>query len=724
MLERIGLGAELIFENATAMAAMARSKDSVDRLETAYKRLGKGVGQVSSGMGKVLQGAAPIGLAITGGTALAVKQYADFEHGLYKVATLLPGGVIQAKAMGGAVEGLALKFGRAGEEINEGLYQVLSSNVAPEKALGFLDTIMEAAEGGFAQVDTTVLAATKVLASYGMQADEVRKVTDALIVAQDRGQTTLGQLADGIGMVAGTAASAKVPFNEVTSAIATMTTKLDTPEAITSLNQMLVGFIKPGKEAKELAKRYGIELSLTALKTKGLQRSLAEAAEKIGDNDEVWATLFGNVRAYRGALALTGPGQEHFNETLRQTNEAAGVTAGHYQTMAGSLKTQLARALEVGRMALGKIGKAFLETFGIGDAESKQGVDRLVAGLERVEGGARKFFGLIKQGFDELRIGERVGAISSWLGRLGEAFGADGGANKLLSIGLALSLLAAAAAPVLLALSPVVSVLKGLGSIAMGLTNVWGGLTQLWSLGSGIMGGAFLPILGVAGLLLYAVATNAGGLRDTLGMLFGVVMEVVGVLGSLVGSVLEAVMPAVRALAKILGGLISVVLRPVIGIVHVLAGALEELAPLFEVILFPVKLLGMALEWLVDVVGGALSWVLKLFGVVGKAPQVAREAKAGVEGQQGKYGAPGDEAARAAELALAKEPGKLMQLQSKLIGEANSKQAITVNSNLMVDGHSMAVATARAQLEVTERAGQNVTPWQRRAILERGVRVG
>jgi TP901 family phage tail tape measure protein len=51
------------------------------------------------------------------------------------------------------------------------------------------------------------------------------------------------------------------------------------------------------------------------------------------------------------------------------------------------------------------------------------------------------------------------------------------------------------------------------------------------------------------------------------------------------------------------------------------------------------------------------------------------------------------------------------------------KRKVCIENNLTVDGRDLAVASKEAEVELTERAGFSVTPWQKRQILERGATV-
>jgi hypothetical protein len=64
--------------------------------------------------------------------------------------------------------------------------------------------------------------------------------------------------------------------------------------------------------------------------------------------------------------------------------------------------------------------------------------------------------------------------------------------------------------------------------------------------------------------------------------------------------------------------------------------------------------------------------------------------------------------------------------QGQIVGAAqpcvtvDNKVEVNVASKLSVDGSEMAIASAKHQAEISERAGFSTTPWQKRKILEVG----
>lgn len=62
---------------------------------------------------------------------------------------------------------------------------------------------------------------------------------------------------------------------------------------------MLQAMIKPSKEASDLAKQYGVDMSVQAIQSKGLGGVLLDMKEKTNGNVEVMARMLGSTEALR-----------------------------------------------------------------------------------------------------------------------------------------------------------------------------------------------------------------------------------------------------------------------------------------------------------------------------------------------------------------------------------------------------------------------------------------
>mgnify|MGYP000031288283 FL=1 len=150
------------------------------------------------------------------------------------------------------------------------MYQAISASVDTGDAIAFMETATKAAVGGFTDNATAVDGLTSVLNAYGMEASHVDEIANQMLITQNLGKTTFGELAASIGQVAPVASALGVSTEELLSSLAVTTAQgLGTSEAITALKASMSNIIKPSKEAAEAAEALGIDFSVSAVQSKG-----------------------------------------------------------------------------------------------------------------------------------------------------------------------------------------------------------------------------------------------------------------------------------------------------------------------------------------------------------------------------------------------------------------------------------------------------------------------
>lgn len=169
------------------------------------------------------------------------------------------------------IKKMAKIYGESTSVLAEGLYNILSASIPASKAIDVLTTSVKAGKAGITDTSTAAYAITGILNAYSMSADKAGRVSDILFSIVKAGQTTFAQLAPAIGRVTAISASADVALEEVGAALATITRGgIGTNEAITGLRAAIISLMGKEEGAIKLAKQHGIELSIRALKTKGL----------------------------------------------------------------------------------------------------------------------------------------------------------------------------------------------------------------------------------------------------------------------------------------------------------------------------------------------------------------------------------------------------------------------------------------------------------------------
>lgn len=205
----------------------------------------------------------------------------------------------------------------------QGLYDIASSGFMGSRGLTVLKASAQAASAGMSTTATAAQAITGVLNAYGLSAQQASNVSDSLFQTVNVGVVTFDQLAQGIGQVIGTAASAHVDINQVGAAIATMTRNgVTADEAFTSTNRVLVSLIQPSQALQQVYAKLGYESGAAALQQKGLRGVMTDIHKVTGDNITAMLELFPDIRAARGALALMSNEGKTYAQASRQIENA------------------------------------------------------------------------------------------------------------------------------------------------------------------------------------------------------------------------------------------------------------------------------------------------------------------------------------------------------------------------------------------------------------------
>jgi len=296
-----------------------------------------------------------IGSAIAAPMVAGVKVFTDFEQAMANVSTMLDEPEKHMDRFSAGVRALAVEFGESTDTLAKGLYDILSASVAPSKALDVLTVSVKAAKAGLTDTGVAADAITTILNAYGLSASEAGRVSDVLFQVVKRGKTTFGQLAPSIGMVISTAASAGVSLDEVGAVLATLTRNgVQTDNAITALNSIIMQFLKPSNEAVATAKQLGFEMSSATIQAEGLAGVFGRIASLPPD---AIAKLFPDARALRGVIPAL-QNMAGFADDIRLMATSAGATDAAYRKMSGTLAHSIEQIKAAMKDALIGIGEA------------------------------------------------------------------------------------------------------------------------------------------------------------------------------------------------------------------------------------------------------------------------------------------------------------------------------------------------------------------------------
>ena len=235
-----------------------------------------------------------------------------------------------------------------GDAINltKGLYEIISAGVTdPTQAFKLLVVSAKYAKVGLTDLATAASSLTAVMKAYGFTAEAMRGKSDVLFAAVREGKFHTDELNEAIGKVLPTAAAMSVSVEEISAALAIMTQRgLDVNEAATSLNRMLITFLRPMDKAKKEFKKLGWQWGRNAFEGIGLigvMQRLETAGKRYG---ELLPTIFRRQRALRGAFILQGEGLRDLvamYERIKEATVGSGIVAAEYGRITKTVSEQL-----------------------------------------------------------------------------------------------------------------------------------------------------------------------------------------------------------------------------------------------------------------------------------------------------------------------------------------------------------------------------------------------
>lgn len=296
-------------------------------LEKAKSETAKLQKNLSSITKKAAIGFAAVSTAI-GGVSFA---FARFQQNFTQVETLLDKSSFATKTLEKGTNdlkkgilSLRAASGESFEDLNKGLFDLISAGIGADQALKTLAVATNLAAAGGTNVSVAVDALTTSISAFGLEASDAERVSQLFFLAQKNGKTTVAELANSMGVVAASADAFGVSLEEVLAATAAITNGgKSASQAMTGLNQVFSNIAKPTAAAAEEAARLGISFDSASLRAKGLAGFLDDLVSAEGFTTASIDKLFGSSEAMVIAFALAGKQNEKFNDTLAQLQDEA-----------------------------------------------------------------------------------------------------------------------------------------------------------------------------------------------------------------------------------------------------------------------------------------------------------------------------------------------------------------------------------------------------------------
>lgn len=293
--------------------------------------------EASGFSGTAFKGMAGIGkaafLGIAAGAiavgAISVKMAGDFQTSMTQLVTGAGESRDNIGLVSKGILSMAGEVGISAQQLAAGMYNIESAGYHGAAALNVLKASAEGAKVGGADMATVADALTTALNAYKGSGLNANQVTNDLVATVASGKMHMQDLASSLGAVLPAASAAHVGLQDVTAAIATMTSQ-GTPaaDAATYLRQTMLQLENPSAKAQKALLAIGMtsnqvhdmlanpDVGLNG----GLQVITDALSKKFGYGSQQYiahlANIVGGTKSMQAALELTGPHMKTYNENL------------------------------------------------------------------------------------------------------------------------------------------------------------------------------------------------------------------------------------------------------------------------------------------------------------------------------------------------------------------------------------------------------------------------
>lgn len=322
------------------------SQERLQRLNEEQQKVKESIGQTKAQLAGTL--------GVIGGVAAAVyagpvKAAMDYETALAKVGTIADGTKVPMETMSKEIMALSNSTGIAATALADDVYNAISAGQDTADAVNFVAYSTKLAKAGFAESAQTLDVLTTILNAYGLEADEVGRVSDMLIQTQNKGKVTVAELSSVMGKIIPTAKSNGVALEQITAGYAIMTSKgIAAAESTTYMNSMLNELGKSGTTAdKALRAAAGKGFKELMAEGKSLSEVLNILQEDAAKGGKSLADVFGSAEAGKAAVTLLSDGVEGFNEQVENmlaASDGIGATQAAFEQMEDTTAARMEKA--------------------------------------------------------------------------------------------------------------------------------------------------------------------------------------------------------------------------------------------------------------------------------------------------------------------------------------------------------------------------------------------
>ncbi len=306
----------------------------------------------------------------------SISNASRFSVQIAEIETISQKASVTTEQWANGVRRLSAEFGNSQADVAEGLYQLISNQIASgSEAVDAMRSSLEFAKATVSSAADSVNLLSSAIKSFNLPASDADKVAASFFKTIELGRVRAKDMADTFGRIGPTASEAGVSLNEVQAAITVLTTKgTKFSDAATLISNIILKLVRPTEEMKKLFQEWGVASGPAAISTFGFAGVLQKLDQEAQKGTNRIGELFNQIRAMRGVIGLTGASFDDFNTALSNISNATDEYQNAIKKVTESTGDKLKRQLNEAKIA-------FEESFGTPIVESVTKAITYIGGL-------------------------------------------------------------------------------------------------------------------------------------------------------------------------------------------------------------------------------------------------------------------------------------------------------------------------------------------------------
>lgn len=258
----------------------------------------------------------------------ATRRLADFQIQISQIRTISFEAQRSTEAWTSSVLKLSSAYGKAADDVAQGLYQLISNQVAKgTEAIQFMNEALMFSRVAFSSTEDAVDLGSAAIKAFGLSTTEAEAVFANFMATVEYGRVQAFELSNTWGRVGALGHQLGMSIAEINAAIAFLTVRgINADEAMTQLSGIMQKLIKPTEIGERILAKWGVTSGRAAVETfnfMGVLQKLFEEGEKSEDSLAFLGEFFNRVRAIRGAAALIGTNElKEYVSTVDKLNNS------------------------------------------------------------------------------------------------------------------------------------------------------------------------------------------------------------------------------------------------------------------------------------------------------------------------------------------------------------------------------------------------------------------